>query len=352
MISETPLAELTASNTAFSNTLPGLQIAWDTVSSGTLKTCPRKYQLAHVEGWEPKHQSPHLRFGLLAHEAIEKFFTAEAKGENFADCMDAMLVHLLEASGERKLAHACSCGTVTTVEASQGICPGCMEMLPTTTEVFFPWDSDHKYKNRKNLIRTMVWFFENYKDSPLKTVILKDGSPAVELWFKVELDLKTPDGVPYIMTGHIDRLVELHETFWFCDLKTTAYTISSSFFEKFQPDNQMSLYTVGGKIIFEQDLMGGIIDGAQVAIGFSAFSRGMIEMTKGSQEEWLSEFKMWIKQAEMFAKAEYWPANDTACHHYGGCDFLDVCKRDPKSRLNKLKTNFKQREWNPLKERK
>ena len=122
-------------------------------------------------------------------------------------------------------------------------------------------------------------------------------------------------------------------------------------FQKFSPDNQMSFYTVGGKIVLEAPLMGGIIDGVQVAVNFSRFQRGMIEMTSGQQEEWLEEFQMWIKQAEDCALAEYWPMNDKSCHNYGGCDFLEVCNKDPAARRNKLETHFKQRVWDPLLER-
>ena len=39
------------------------------------------------------------------------------------------------------------------------------------------------------------------------------------------------------------------------------------------------------------------------------------------------------------------------CHHYGGCDFLGVCNKDPASRENFLRKKFYQRPWNPLKKR-
>ncbi len=216
---------------------------------------------------------------------------------------------------------------------------------------FFSWLSDDKNKNRYTLVRTIVWYLDHYRESSEKTLILADGSPAVELWFRFELPLLSPDGTNYILTGHIDQLIEFATSDWFKDIKSTKNTISDFFFQKFSPDNQMSFYTAAGKIVFDKPLLGGIIDAAQVAVNFTHFQRGLVQRTPGQITEWLKDMEYWLKQAEQYAKDEYWPMNDTACHHFGGCEFREVCNKDPSARRQKLETHFKREVWDPLKER-
>ena len=97
--------------------------------------------------------------------------------------------------------------------------------------------------------------------------------------------------------------------------------------------------------------MGGIIDAAQVAIDFTKFQRGFVDRTKGQMEEWLADIQFWIKQAERYAEEDYWPMNDTACHHYGGCDFRGICNKDPSMREQFLRSHFEKRRWDPLEKR-
>jgi len=39
------------------------------------------------------------------------------------------------------------------------------------------------------------------------------------------------------------------------------------------------------------------------------------------------------------------------CHHYGGCQFREVCSKDPSARKMYLEKDFVQQVWNPLEER-
>lgn len=343
-----------AENSAFSKKTSNLQLAWDTVSTGALKTCARYYQLTVVEGWTPKTQSVHLYFGLLIHSCREAYDHAIAKGDKHDKALKKAVRCGLEKSGERQLVAICShCGAINSwkTENEASICLECNGKSLRVEERFFPWQSDDKYKNRPNLIRTIVWYLDHYKDSEEKTVIMADGKPAVELWFRFELPLQSKGGEKFFLTGHIDRLVELAAAFWFFDIKTSKNTISSSFFEQFSPNNQMSLYNAGGKVTLDKPLMGGVIDAIQVAVGFTRCQRGIIQQTPGLMDEWIKDIQYWLKQAEKHALDNYWPMNDTACHHYGGCDFKGICNKDPAVRKVFLETHFKRKLWDPLKER-
>src|SRR6266851_8244237 len=69
--------------------LPGtkIQYAWDSTSLGYLKTCPRLYQYHMIEGWVPKEESIHLRFGSEYHAAIQDYENSSAKGQSFDDAL-------------------------------------------------------------------------------------------------------------------------------------------------------------------------------------------------------------------------------------------------------------------------
>lgn len=351
-ISEKDLIELTSTNDAFSKITPGVQLAWDTVSGGNLKTCAKKYFYFNICGYVSKHENVHLRFGLLLHLSREHYDLAKSLGDNHEVALVKTVRKILEASGDRVNLIKCSaCGAVNTNTEI----PSCLtcnsDQVELVENVFVPWQSDHKNKNRHNLIRTIVWYFENYKNSPEKTIILENGKPAVELWFRLKLELEAPDGSKYILTGHLDRLIDVADSNWFADLKSTKNTINDKFFEQFFPNNQMSHYTVSSKIVFQKPILGGMIDAAQVAVNFTAFQRGFVQLTPEQADEWLDDMQYWIKLAEKYAADRHWPMNDTACHHYGGCEFLGVCSKSPSSRQNYLDTKFKRTVWNPLKER-
>ena len=345
------LAELTAGNSSFSQKFPGLQLVHDTMTSGTLKECARKYYLTFVEGWVPKGINQHFKFGLLAHSARAGYDVAIVEKKSHDDALRMAVRHCFEKSGEYKPTLICvDCRSK--VPQDTKICLRCNSEELITQQVWYPWVSDDKHKNLRNLIRTVIWFLEHHKDSFEKTVILSDGKVAVELWFRFQLPLLNPEGNHYILTGHLDKLVEIDGKKWFKDLKTSKSTINSYFLEKYSPENQMYFYTAAGQVVFSEHLLGGIIDGVQVAIDFSRPQSGLIQLTKAQIDEWLRDIQIYIKQSEAYAKDGYWPMNDKSCNNYGGCEFREICNKDPAIRERYLNTKFTQRSWNPLEERK
>lgn len=345
------LAKATATNNAFSHKTPGLQLTWDTGSLADLKTCPRLYYLKMIEGWTPKGENPHLLFGLICHSAIETYDKALVKGISHEEGVRLAVRHVLEKTGRKQSVLVCTDCNAETDNMKSVMCLACSSDQLVPFAVHKSWTSDHPNKNLYTLLRTVVWYLEHYKDSHEEIIILANGSPAVEIWFRFEIPLLSPKGEQYILSGHIDKLIKIGIGKWFKDIKTTKYQLNSQFFEKFSPDNQMSFYNAGGNIVFEAPLLGGIIDGAQVLVNSTRFQRGMVQRTKAQLEEWIKDTQVWLHRAEDYAKEMYWPANDTACHHYGGCDFKDICNKDPAVRERFLKTHFKKRVWDPTKER-
>ena len=326
-------------NKAFSEQLPTLQLAWDSVSLGALKTCPRLYQLSIVEGWRSREEAVDLEFGILAHSGRERYYHARANGSDHDTSVSLALDFVLTASWDSEL---------------------------DRPRAVFCQDS---YKNRFTLARTLVWYLDQWQQDPLEQVILASGKPAVEVSFRFELDFGPDYGwqwissqpdvpgsqsghneqtVHYALCGHLDRLVRFNERLWVSDLKTTKSEPGSWFFEHFSPDNQMSLYSLAGKVVAGEPTAGVIVDATQVAVGFSRFRRGLIARTEAQLEEWLHSLRVLLRQAEQYARENFWPQNDRACYR---CQFRSVCGRTPQVRESILASEFTKRTWDPTQAR-
>jgi hypothetical protein len=312
--------------------LPGthIQVAWDSTSLGWLKVCPRLYYYQMVEGWSSQEESVHLRFGQEYHHALQDYDVSRASGIRHDDA-----VH-------------------DTVR----------ELLIRTAD----FDPDHKTKTRSGLVRTVVWYLDQFRNENTKTHILTDGKPAVELSFRFELDWGpaswADNGVQvnYILSGHLDRVVSMNDDLFVMDRKTTTAAPGAWFFSQFEPDNQMSLYSFAGQVVLGTPVRGVIIDAAQILEDESRFGRGFTYRTPAQTQEWVQDLKYWLTLAEQYAINNYWPMNDKSCGHYrsekddrAGCPFREICGKDPSVRETFLKTQFtkldEQSRWNPLKPR-
>ena len=308
--------------------LPGtkIQYAYDSTSLGYLKTCARLYQYIMIEGWSPKEDSIHLRFGIEYHKALEEYDGFKLSGSSHDDALAGCVRNLLHRVRD--------------------------------------WDVDtsHRpgnYKNPRSIVQLVIDYFDHYKDDPTTTVIREDGTPATELSFRFELDWGPSEinaRQPYLLCGHLDRVVTFNDSIFVMDHKTTTSTISPYFFDNWSPSNQMTLYTLAGQVILKADIKGVILDAAGVLIEKpNDFKRGFTFRTPDQLSEWLVDLKYWLTIAESYATMEYWPMNDTSCDKFGGCKFRGVCSKDPSVRDRFLEADFiklpEEERWNPIKPR-
>ncbi len=130
---------------------------------------------------------------------------------------------------------------------------------------------------------------------------------------------------------------------------TTGTTITPRFFDGFNPDTQMSLYSFAGKAIFGLPIKGVMIDGAQIAVGFTRFERGFTFRDDAQLTEWYDTALYNVERVRTATRDNYFPQNASACGNYGGCEFRHICARSPAVRQNFLRGDFVQGEqWNPL----
>lgn len=311
----------TVANSSFSRLLPGLQLAVDSTSLGAFKECPRKYYYSIICGYQPRQLSVHLTFGLLYHSALERYDHARAKGLGYDDACKTMLRWVLGATWDSKLGR--------------------------------PWISDHNTKNRLTLVRTLVWYLDQFgQEDPFETVLLASGKPAVELSFSFQLGASSETtGEPWLLCGHMDRIGKMNGTPYILDRKTTGHSLDAKYFSQFSPHNQFSLYVLAGEVAFGTPVRELVVDAAQIGVGFSRFHRGLVPRPRPVIEEWASETRWWLRQMETCAVEASWPQNDKSCTSYGGCDFQAVCSKAPASRQQVIDVQFGRRTWNPLERR-
>jgi len=291
-----------------------------------------------IDGWGQRDESIHLRFGIEYHSALQDYAVARAQGTAHEDAIRYCVLQLHSR--------------------------------------VYDWNPDRntragKYKNRESIVGIVIDYLDHFVDDPAETFILDDGRPAVELSFRFELPWgplasETPidpsnagKGLttqPYLLSGHLDRVVNFADSLYVMDRKTSLSTLSGYYFNQWSPNNQMTLYTLAGKIMLNSPIKGVIIDAAQVLLEKpNAFQRGFTYRTDDQLDEWLIDLRYWLHSAETYATNNYWPQNDTACDKFGGCKFREVCSRSLQVREQYLKASFDKLEpderWNPLKSR-
>ena len=302
----------------------GWQFAWDSTSLKNFVSCPRYYQFTNLEGWRSQIRSAHLEFGGHYAKALERFHKLRAEGQAYWDAAKEVLRLLLIETWNYDL------------DAEGNRIPGTGQAA----------DWMHNTKTRDTLARSVIWYLHHFENDSMETVILDNGKAAVELSFTLELDGE------FIYCGHMDRLVSFAGDVMVQDQKTSGSTITSKYFAGFSPDYQMTGYSLAGQIIFGAPIAGVSIDAAQIAVGFTEFSRGFAPRQPAQLEEFRSEVLHYAKLARAYHAAGYFPMNRTSCGMFGGCAFQKVCSGLPCHRTALLEAGFTRGErWDPLKKR-
>lgn len=299
----------------------GTFYAWDSTMLKSAEKCLQYFKYKMIDGWEPYRKSVHLTFGGHYATALERFHKWKAEGLEHDEAVVLMV-------------HYALIDTWEVVGTKDG------------EPIGKPWDSMDNVKTRETLIRSIIWYVDEFAEDNFETVVLPDGKAAAEYSFTLEVD----NGI--LLCGHLDRLTRHGTDYYVMDNKTSGQTITARFFDQFSPDMQMSLYTFCGKAIFELPIKGVVIDGAQIAVGFTRFERGFSFRTTGQLEEWYDDTMQLIRTTNAAILADHFPKNTASCGNYGGCEFRGVCSKSPENRTSWMKADFKPSfRWNPLERR-
>ena len=388
---------------------PGLLRAWDATALRLFMTCPRRFFYKQVEGWRPRprpqvpgepHAHVHLDFGTMWHACVELYDTMRLQGSDHDEAMDHALRYALTQSwdlerGEPWGGQVMTLWTCTGVEnptgkrrkflceaakgewvttplrdyKGEGVCPKCGREITERT-AYVP---HHPSKNRTNLLRAVYAYCEEQATSGLRPATLEDGSPALELKFELDLPRLSPDGRPYVLCGHIDRVTEFasgggsgvfpHER------KTTTSALGRKFWGNFAPDPQIDTYDWAAHRLYLGH-EGVIIEAVQVMQGGVRLARTIVHRGPESREEWEREIQDILAEAEAcaglmvrpedaqpddaYVGAEAWSRKTSSCRSAAGgqpCEFRDVCAAAPSTRGRMLEVGFERQPlWNPLHE--
>ena len=315
-------------NAAFSKISPNLQLYWDSVSYNALDKCPRYYQLSIILGYGGSKDgtiSDHLTFGLLWHSACEVYAHQRAQG----------IEH------ESAVRYVTYCLLVNTWDFVHNR----------------PWVSIEPTKTRETLIRTTILYLDNFEFDPVETVIKTDGKPAVEVSFNFDLsevipDFRAPTGESYSLCGHLDKVGSWNDDLWIPDKKSTKYDLNADYFKQFIPDNQMSIYDIAGQVVLHKPIAGIMIDAAQILVNGTRFRRQTIPHQPEQLAEWLTDFRIKLRQNESYVANDYWPMCAQSCG-YGRmqCVFRPVCSAEPAAREEMLENFYEKRTWDPMQTR-
>jgi len=307
-------------NSSFSPRLPNLQLAWDSTSYNALDKCPRFYQHSIIEGRTGAHINAHLKFGTIFHGATELYARNRAEGLGHDQSLTESLRYAIVETWNPILRR--------------------------------PWASEEPTKTRNTLFRSIVWYLDQFKDDSLRTLILANGKPAVEFSFRFDTGLRTTNDEPLLLCGHIDRIVEWNDEMWITDRKTTKNELDENYFKQFNPHNQVSIYSIAGIVALGETIRGLIIDGCQILVTGSRFRRQPIPNSDDLLEEWMKDFEIKTRQAEEYARENYWPMNRQSCGHGRfQCQFRPVCSSEPSMRPDLLEALYVRRTWDPLQPR-
>lgn len=298
-------------NKSFSPTIPNLQLVWDSVSLSHLKTCPYKYKLTVIDGWTFRTKPVKMAFGIAFHKLKETWDILLTTGLPKETCLKRV-IRLAGLLGER---------------------------LP-------PGPNTH---TKETLIRAITLYLLHFWDDPATPILLHNGNPAVEVDIRYPF-IKLGTEQTYIVV-HVDSLVSFRGDVYFSDVKTTGSYLNEQFFSKFSIDNQMRLYDLSASIFLNQPLAGGIIDAVQVQVNGINLQRYPFETHPSRRQEFIDNLEHWLRLAEVYAINNSYPQNEMACTHYGGCQFLSICKKPPAERLHFLRTDFVQKTWDPVEPR-
>lgn len=310
----------TSPSSSFSTKIPHLQLYIDSTSLRTFLECPKKYYYSIILGRVPMAESVHLTFGILVHKSLEIYHKSCYSGKSHEDALRVTVQWLLEATWIRALNR--------------------------------PWtpndDKVGRVKNRNTLLRTVIWYLDEYQNDLMKTAIA-NGEPAVELPFIIDSGHIASTGEDFRLCGFLDRIVVQQGIYFVTDVKTTGRPVDSHYFNRFSPDTQMTLYTLAGQASFGIPVEGVMIDGIQVQAENNNFARQLTPRSPEQLMEWQEQLVYWLMQLNQCATSNTWPRNDAACELYGGCPYRSVCAKPTEAESEQhLNTYYQTRSWDPL----
>ncbi len=352
---------------------PALQVAWDATSMSALLKCGCYYDLTINQGW--RKSSVHLEFGGFLADGFEVFQKNRLLGLDLNDAILHALRHVLMLSWNEDGTQwggywedQWKCDGSVKYKNAKGNAAKCpyshkrMWFPPPAPDVCGEcgggivhsknYCPGHPTKHRINLARAIIWYGLDQPDvlsDGLHPFQFPDGTPAVELSWRMPLPRKSPYGDTYLLCGHFDYIGVYGDEFGVVDNKTTKNTLGGSYFGTFAPHVQADTYDMVAPILFPDiDFSWFCIDAIQIMKDTIRTGRHFYRKSQSQRVEHLDTIMEVIDRAEKYAAANKWPMDKSSC---AMCEFKGVCSAPVADRPGLLARDFKTDFWNPMRNR-
>lgn len=330
----------------------------------TFLECPRKFELAVLDGWSVEESAIDLEFGSLVHLGLERFYNAITQGMTHDEAVKAAVSGVLEHSWDyvedkpklgqyadawhclglekyrNEKGNAAKCPYSHKGKIFLGANPETCGCCGSATEALRVWVPTDKVKDRYQAVRVVVWFAEEFKDSHLELVSVGD-KPLTEFHWQ-----KPWNGA--VACGNVDGVFKLGDSLFVVDYKTTRQSLSKAYFSQYDPHPQVDFYNVFKEAIAEGlglKIEGVLIQAIALTQGGVKFGVGIFRQSVAKRREAVMELAFWRTLMGYMAKLNYFPRNTSACYR---CQFKKVCSAEPAARRTILAENFIQAWWNPV----
>jgi hypothetical protein len=226
-------------------------------------------------------------------------------------------------------------------------------------------------RTKETLVRSVVWYCDEYKDDPLRTAMLPNGKPAVELSFMLpvfDIEVGPTDELPeldyedvanyfrhdheraiqalsqgrklfgrltglhpsdsmyvaanrsfYTITicfaGHIDRVVHFGDEVFVLDYKSSKYPLTLEWVQGFDRSTQFFGYYTAAAImasqpnsVFPGHPAGVLVDGLQLQVNATRFARFPLRYSPTIANEFLENLEALVRiKAETAARLGLYP---------------------------------------------
>jgi len=292
-----------------------IQLIWNPSQFDDIQKCEYYYKLRNIDRWgKPRLAATPAGFGTAVHAILSKY--------------DASISNLTLAGFSRQQVW----------EKAQRIA-----LMDAALEAPKMIDNTDKRRTPEALIRTVIWYTEQYKDDNMTTLLLEgpDGPiPALEVRIP-----PTPLNDRYYWGGIIDKIGVIDEKNYIVDRKTTTTTVDSSYFvNRFTPDNQITGYMWSLQEGLGIEIAGFIIEAIQLMADSCRIVRFPVPRNPQQIEDWKFNAIKTMERAEYCAKDNYWRDQFPSCSLYGGCEFRGICSVAKSLHNAYLESSFIKRE--------
>ena len=284
-----------------------IQRVFDVSTLDLIMRCPTLYNYKSRQGWRSRRARMKTNFGSAIHRACQILATQKFLRKSLDEAINLTLEVVLKEFGPQ------------IVELGWKRVRGKEIVNPAY--------------GLDGLLRIVVWKGMEIYETKYTLAALEDGAPALETLFEVPLPHSSTDNTdsPYRLSGRIDSISLLHDELFVEDTKSTDKDLTESWFSMFNPSNQMYGYLWVLRKKLKIPVRGFSINGIQTLDNTARFRRANFYPSDDQLDEWFDSAMEAISRVTQYAKMEEfgspapWPQYFSACHSYGGCEFLNVC---------------------------